>query len=119
MISQLTQSLLKVLNAITFGLFFKETQEVTITAVDHESGVKSIQYYLSTEVLDENAIRGISSWMDYSGEISLNPNDKYVVYVKITDYHNNVTYLGSDGITIDDIYPVISGIEDGDTYHKH
>lgn len=109
-------SIKKALNTITFGLFFKEIQRVTVMAEDDETGVKSIQYYKSSEVMDEDAIKNISFWTNYTGAFSLNPNDKYVIYVKITDNQNNVTYIGSDGITIDVTDPVISGIEDRKTY---
>ena len=111
-----TSSVRKLLDAITFGLFFKNQQQVIITSADNESGIKSTQYYLSTEILDQYVIPSIASWVDYSNPILLNPNDKYVVYVKVTDYHNNVIYLGSDGITIDHVAPVIVGIEDGKAY---
>ncbi len=111
-----TNSVRKLLNTISFGLFFKDQQQVTITAADAESGVKSTQYYLSTRILGQSEILSISSWVTYSNPILMNPNDKYVVYAKITDYHNNVVYLGSDGITIDNVAPVITGLEEGKTY---
>lgn len=41
------------LNSITFGLFFKDTQEVTIIADDMGSGVDKIYYYLSKIALTE------------------------------------------------------------------
>ena len=42
-----------ILNKITFGHFFKNTQDVTITGTDNESGVDKIEYILSEKELSE------------------------------------------------------------------
>ncbi len=103
------------LNNITFGLFFKETQSITITAADTESGVKEIAYYLATEEMSVAEVKALenSKWIVYADAINVEPDNKYVVYARITDNAGNVIYLGSDGIVLDSIKPVIAGIEDG------
>ncbi len=107
------------LNSITFGLFFKETQEISITAADTESGVKEIAYYLATEELSKDDVKALESskWTAYADAFKVEPDNKYVVYARITDNAGNVVYINSDGIVLDSIKPVISGIENGkDTY---
>lgn len=105
------------LNNITFGLFFKETQEVTVTAADNGSGVNTIQYYLAGGKLSETEVEQITEWEDYNSTFNIDPNNHYVVYVKITDNAGSITYINSDGIVLDNIAPTLEGIENGKTYY--
>ena len=105
------------LNNLTFGLFFKETQDVTITSTDKGSGVKSIQYYLSNGELELDEVKAISDWVDYNGTFKIDPNNRYVVYAKVTDNTGNTLYINSDGIVLDNIAPTLEGIENGKTYY--
>lgn len=41
----------KFLNAITFGLFYKEPQTVTITAADNSREDVTVEYWLTDEIL--------------------------------------------------------------------
>ncbi len=102
-------------NNVTFGLFFKDTQEISITANDTESGVKEIAFYLSAEELSADDVKalGADKWTVYTEKFSVEPDNKYVVYARITDNAGNITYLNSDGIVLDQTSPIIVGIEDG------
>ena len=104
-------------NNLTFGLFFKETQDVTITTTDKGSGVKSIQYYLFDRELERDEVRSITDWIDYNGTFKINPDNRYVIYVKVTDNAGNVEYINSEGIVLDATAPVLYGIENGGVYH--
>lgn len=107
-------------SSITFGLFFKETQKVTITADDTGSGVDKVYYYLSTTELTEAQVQALTDgdWKEYTGEFNLNPQDEYIIYAKAIDKANNAKYISSDKtIMIDNIAPVISGIADGETHY--
>lgn len=104
-------------NNLTFGLFFKETQDVTITADDAGSGVKNIQYYLSDRELERDELRSITDWIDYNGTFKIDLNNRYVVYAKVTDNTANTLYINSDGIVLDNIAPTLEGIENGKTYY--
>ena len=104
-------------NNLTFGLFFKETQDVTITAADKGSGVKSIQYYLSNGELELDEVKAITDWVDYNGTFKIDPNNHYVVYAKVTDNTGNTLYINSDGIVLDNIAPTLEGIENDKTYY--
>ena len=104
-------------NDITFGLFFNETQDVTITAADAGSGVNTIQYYLADDELEIDEVRAITDWVDYNGTFKIDPNNHYVVYAKITDNAGNTLYINSDGIVLDNIAPTLEGIENGKTYY--
>jgi len=105
------------LNNITFDLFFKETQDVTIIAFDIGSGVKSIEYYLSSEKLEYDNVIQISDWNTYNGTFKINPDNKYVIYAKITDNGGNILYINSDGIVLDNTAPELVGLSNGEAYY--
>ena len=113
------------LNTITFGLFFKNTQSVTVTATDDsythtgytdDKAVK-VEYYLySGDTALTKADLASKTFTAYSGTFNINPDNKYVIYTRLTDHAGNVTYISSNGIVLDATVPVISGIENGKTY---
>ena len=104
----------KFLNELTFGIFFKDTQEVTINAVDN-SGVVFVSYLVTDKELSEAELNSLV-FRAYEEPFCIDPNGEYIVYVMLVDENINITYLRSDRITLDNIQPVISGIENGKTY---
>ena len=104
------------LNNITFGLFFKDTQEVTINASDN-SGTVFVSYLVTNRDLSETEL-GSLVYRAYDEPFLIEPNGEYIVYAMLVDESMNITYLRSDRITLDNIRPVIGGIENGKTYCK-
>ena len=102
------------LNELTFGIFFKDTQEVTINAVDN-SGVVFVSYLVTDKELSEAELNSLV-FRAYEEPFCIDPNGEYIIYVMLVDENVNITYLRSDRITLDNIQPVISGIENGKTY---
>ena len=102
------------LNELTSGLFFKEPQEVTINASDN-SGIVFVSYLVTDQNLSEAELKSLV-FGGYEEPFRIEPNGKYIVYVMLVDASLNTTYLRSDRITLDNIQPVISGIENGKTY---
>ena len=102
------------LNELTFGIFFKDTQEVTINAVDN-SGVVFVSYLVTDKELSEAELNSLV-FRAYEEPFCIDPNGEYIVYVMLVDENINITYLRTDRITLDNIQPVISGIENGKTY---
>ena len=102
------------LNKLTLGLFFKETQEVTINAFDN-SGTVFVSYLVTDWDLSEAELQSLV-FSGYEEPFCIDPNGEYIVYAMLVDESLNITYLRSDRITLDNIRPVISGIEDGKTY---
>ena len=102
------------LNKLTFGIFFKDTQEVTINAVDN-SGVVFVSYLVTDKELSEAELNSLV-FRAYEEPFCIDPNGEYIVYVMLVDENINITYLRSDRITLDNIQPVISGIENDKTY---
>ena len=103
------------LNNITFGRFFKDTQTVTITAADNSGETVTIEYLLSEKALAESELAGMT-FTAYSAPFSINPDNEYVIYAKLTDTSGNVAYINTNGIVLDATVPVITGIENGKTY---
>ena len=103
------------LNNITFGLFFKDTQTVTINASDNGSGIKTVEYLLSAKVLTKAELDGMT-FTAYTAPFGIDPDNEYIIYVKLTDKAGNMDYICSDGIVLDGTAPVITGIENGKTY---
>ena len=104
------------LNNITFGLFFKDTQTVTINAADN-SGTVFVSYLVTHQDLSEAELQSLV-FSGYQEPFHIDPNGEYIVYAMLVDASLNITYLRSDRITLDNVQPVIGGIENGKTYCK-
>ena len=113
------------LNTITFGLFFKDTQSVTVTAADDsynhdgytdDKAVKVAYYLHSGDTVLTKEDLASKEFTIYDGGFNINPDNKYVIYARLTDHAGNVTYISSEGIVLDATAPVITGVENGKTY---
>ena len=102
------------LNKLTSGLFFKDAQEVTINAADN-SGTVFISYLVTDQDLSEAELQSLV-FSGYEEPFRIEPNGEYIVYVMLVDASLNITYLRSDRLTLDNVQPVISGVENGKTY---
>ena len=102
------------LNKLTFGLFFKDTQEVTINAADN-SGTVFISYLVTDRDLSEAELQSLV-FSGYEEPFRIDRNGEYIVYAMLVDTSLNITYLRSDRVTVDNVQPVIGGIENGKTY---
>lgn len=84
------------MHTITFGLFFRQTQTVTVTASDNGSGISRVEYLLSeTAFADQDAITG--NWIGLAFE---DGQAKAYVYVRVTDKSGNITVVNSDGVVV-------------------
>lgn len=102
------------LNELTSGLFFKDTQEVTINAADN-SGIVFASYLVTDQDLSQEELVSLV-YRGYDEPFRIEPNGEYIVYVMLVDASLNITYLRSDRLTLDNVQPVISGVENGKTY---
>ena len=109
-----------ILNTITFGLFFKETQKAEITATDEGSGVNKYYYYVdksgSEKSLTKKQLQSVD-WKEGTS-VTFSEDSNYVIYAKVTDKAGNIKYVSTDGIVIDTITPQVSGVESNQTYTK-
>lgn len=101
------------LNTITFGLFFKDMADVTITGAD-ASGIASIEYFKTDTAKTTAELAGVT-WMTYSSAFSVNANEKFIIYARITDNAGNATVISSDGVVV---YTDSEAIVDGGSFSK-
>ncbi len=83
------------LNKITFGKFFKETINVEASAEDSLSGVDEIRYFAAYSVVEN--VNNISA-SEWETSLSIAPNAKRFIYVKVTDKAGNSTILLDQGV---------------------
>ena len=105
----------KLLNDITFGLFFKETQMVTVNAADNSGEKVKIEYLLSNREITESELAD-AGFTEYDGSFSIAPDNEYIIYVRLSDTEGNIRHICSDGIVLDGTAPAINGVENGKTY---
>ena len=102
------------LNKLTLGLFFKDTQTVTINAADN-SGTVFVSYLVTDRDLSEEELKSLV-FSGYEEPFHIDPSGEHIVYAMLVDEGLNITFLRSDRVTLDNVRPVISGIEAGKTY---
>ena len=110
-----TDKWLEFLNTLTFGLFFKDTQTVTINAADNSGETVTVEYLLSDKELTKAELDGMT-FTAYTAPFGIDPDNEYIIYVRLTDNAGNTDYICSDGIVLDGTSPFITGIEDGKIY---
>lgn len=101
--------------SVSFDTYFNSAQNVVIEASDDGSGVKDIAYSLANAVVNEADLPSLA-WTAYNGPFTISPNNNYIVYARITDNTDNITYINSNGIVLDNVAPVFNGLEDGGSY---
>lgn len=86
-------------NGLNSGnLYVNQTFQFTVSASDVLSGIKSIEYYLGNSTINDfNNV----SWTSYTSPVVVNTIGDYVLYVKVTDQCDFVTYASTPLITYD------------------
>lgn len=79
----------------------------SIDNIDSLSNVKEKYYYISDSdiVLSSHELDNITSWSIYSNAIQLSGEGSHIIYSKIVDNNNNISYINSDLIIIDQTSP--------------
>ena len=110
-----TETWSDIVNPLTFGFWSKSKIGVTETHEDLTSPIASVQYYKptaeaaadATTALNKESLDRITSWIDFPApELSVSENAQFTVYIKITDYAGNYTYLSTNGLIVDDQHPI-------------
>ena len=105
----------QMLNNITFGLFFKETQTVTINAADNSGEQVKVRYLLADREMTALELAD-AMFTEYTGSFNIDPDNEYIIYVMLSDTAGNGRYISSEGMVLDGTAPVIDGVENGKTY---
>lgn len=101
----------KILSILTFGLYSKTKSEVKVEASDKTSPIK-IEYYKTNDPIakkssDLDKLYKEGKFIPYNA-FTVNKNEQFVVYVKITDNAGNYKYVSSDGYIVDLVGPKIT-----------
>ena len=78
-------------------LYINQTTDYNITAVDDLSGVASIEYYITDEVLTSEQLNNVT-WASYTENLNINTLGNYIIYAKVTDNCGFISYANSDYI---------------------
>lgn len=75
----------------------------SIEGADELRPIKEIYYYISTSEtpLTNTQISQVSSWNNYTNIVQISEEGKYVIYAKVVDYNDHVTYLNTDLLVLD------------------
>ena len=91
-------------NKLTFGLFFKETVDVTVVAEDGGSGIDTAEYLVTEEpftteqaVKDDTSVWTALTLKNGSATIAVTEQGKKYVYVRVSDAAGNITVVSADG----------------------
>ncbi len=68
--------------------------------IDDEVIATSVKYYKTNELLDFDSLNAIleEEWTTYNNEIEIDEIGKYIIYVKVIDDEDKVTYINTDYI---------------------
>lgn len=112
----------KILETITFDLYFNTDQKVIVQATDSFSGIEKVEYYETTDILNLDEIKILSDDMwktieEDSVVVTAEDAKQFIYYIRITDKSGNITYIATNGAEFDTTNPLISGVNNGETYY--
>ena len=97
------------LEALTFGIYTKESFDVNAAASDATSPIKVEYCVVSGDDAVPNgmAIDDIETWTEVKLDeleplMTLDESERYVIYLRITDMAGHVTHVSTDGLIMDD-----------------
>ena len=92
------------ISKISFGLFEKVSQKISLTGEDFTSPVASISYTTSNKKLTRKQVEEIDKWKKGTS-LRKTPNQQFIVYSRVEDQAGNVAYFSSEGIILDNKKP--------------
>ncbi|MEF2877294.1 MAG: carboxypeptidase-like regulatory domain-containing protein [Blautia sp.] len=101
------------LHNITFGLFNPSSVDVEMKAADYTSPINPIQYFRTADAMTREQLEAYNwgstdtaSWENPGyAAFTVNPDEQFIVYTKVTDYAGNYEYFSSDGMIVDSTKP--------------
>ncbi len=99
------------LSTITFGLWKNQTVTASVTADDATSPIHEILYYKSsseTPLTEENLVSLYSTGKFSETPTEVSIDEKFVVYVRISDKAGNDAYISSNGVIVDKTDSIIT-----------
>ncbi len=81
----------------------------------------SVYYYISSnkEIKNKSQLNEISNWINYTDVVTIDIEGEYIIYAKIVDSNNNITYLNTDILRLDKTSPLVSIKLDNNTWTNY
>lgn len=105
------------LENISFELWDNKTLEVTVKNDDSLSGVDIIEHFRTDEPMTLAQVEAYEDWTKVPApeknrvfSYSVEPDERFIVYVHIVDKAGNELYLSSDGIILDETLPEVEKV---------
>ncbi len=98
----------QLLETLTFGLWSNKT--VTVTASANDITSPYVIEYIKTDSAaqkTEEELNNEKGWATFN-DLTINPDEQFVVYLKVTDYAGNFIYINSDGHIVDKTAPKLT-----------
>lgn len=100
------------INNLSFGFWSNSRISISGTSEDATSPLFPVQYYKysSTNATDATAaltvadLNTVTRWANFDS-FDVYPNEQFTVYLRITDYAGNTTYISTNGLIVDDNAP--------------
>ncbi len=110
-VGDISRSWDELLSDICVSVFSNEAMEIVADWGDATSPMESVKYYKSTadEALTTEALEALAEdvWESYA-QLTTAANERLTLYLRLTDFAGNVTYISSDGLLVDAKAPQIS-----------
>ena len=88
---------------------FSSAITFSIESEDNLRPIKEYYYYIGSDTpLRKGEIETISDWKQYDSVLKITEEGKYIIYAKVVDYNDNVTYLNSEILILDMSDPTVS-----------
>jgi len=102
----------RLIEMLTFGLWSRDTVDVTGTAADVTTPIESVSYYKTSDTTAKTAaeLDAITDWTAFEG-ITVPADEQFVVYVRIVDSAGNVTYISTNGVIVDETIPAVESVK--------
>ena len=103
----------------TNSLSYDEDISFILVSTKDYKAIKDVYYYLSTDELTKNDLESVS-WTSYNSPIEVDEKGTYILYVKVVNYNDEVSYLNTDRVYlyVDNIYAYIK-VDDYSWYDVH
>ena len=92
---------------LNYKSFDEDLSFILVSTKDYKA-IKEVYYYLSLDELTKENLESVD-WINYNSPIEVDKRGAYVLYVKVVNYNDEVSYLNTDRVYlyVDDIYASI------------
>ena len=95
------------IKVLTFGIWTKANISVAAKWNDETSKTEQAMYYQAPDnkALTSSELDKVTGWASFA-EFELEPNAQRTVYLRVTDYAGNRTYISTNAMILDNVSPI-------------